>query len=545
MDYCFFRRNLICFFALFLSAGFSAASVENVLCSEHFFFDGLKFNELYMDKVAYAPGDNASINYKLENAFGSPLVEGGVKFLLTYQGPGMVNRLEDGDITNEFFALRDLNLEAGGKYNGVFVWKVPENVKPGMYTLRAFFIVKDKVNIAGLTFMPIVSASSTSFEIDGADKGFFMFDRNKTYFNGKNYLFRAPIPALSPSEKVNIKAFLNNPNKDDVTVSYELYSWDDLETKYAEYDKSETVSDSKELSYDIAGLPSGVYSAKLTASGIGLKSILKVRFYVSGDKGRFAWLGLDRFPLTEKDNSSISFCYFNSASVPGDATKKYAARLELTVSDESGNALLREEYRTENLTALLAGGIVSFLPPRQMTKLKIRGRIYDDKENLADDLEIVYDYSKFQNANRIFELSAPEKAADSLTYDVKYADEYADPLDGSLVVYLSGPDGRVLKLNEAIFSGKYSGVFSLADLPIGVYSLKAVENIKSLKSEKIVHITKTGEQTQTTVAEVTETTPPEASADPGAGNFLWVPILGALVLLIITLVVVKISKNKK
>jgi cytochrome c oxidase assembly protein Cox11 len=75
MDRCFFRiRYLLTFFVLFLSAGFSAASVENVLCSEHFFFDGLKFEQFYADRVSYAPGDNMTVKYEIMNAHGSPLV---------------------------------------------------------------------------------------------------------------------------------------------------------------------------------------------------------------------------------------------------------------------------------------------------------------------------------------------------------------------------------------------------------------------------------------------------------------------------------------
>jgi len=102
-------------------------------------------------------------------------------------------------------------------------------------------------------------------------------------------MFRAPIPMADPDSQITIKTRLLNPGKKDVSVTYELYKWDDLDAKLDQYSQYKTVSDTEDLTYQLPSLPVGVYSARITASSGDMKSILKVRFYLKGALGRFIW----------------------------------------------------------------------------------------------------------------------------------------------------------------------------------------------------------------------------------------------------------------
>lgn len=505
------KKNLITisFLCVLCSIGTSFAAVEDVSCNESYQFDGLKYAEFYPDRAGYSQNDTVKLTYTLKNEFGSPLVAGDVKLLVLYRGPNDVDRIEDDDIIDDLIAQKDVSIAEGDKYTGTFEWKIPEKAKPGVYSVNAYFPVKKKFNIAGLTFYTAVPAKTTTFEVIGDAYEQILFDKNATKFNGNRYMFRAPIPMVDPNSQITIKAKLLNPGKN-VLVTYELFKWDDMETKLDSYSKTETVSDTKDLDYTISNLPVGVYSARMTASSGDMKSILKVRFYLKGALGRFIWVGLGDFPLMNGDETKVGFCLSNSAVDPGDASVRFNVTGTITVLDESGNKMLEERY-TAPLTAAISGKRINFSAGKQLTKATVKADMYDDLGNLMDSVEILYDYTKFLNIEKKFSLSAPDTAKDTLKYSVSYTDKYQDALNGEAVVYLISPDGIVASLNEDKFSGKLDSEFSISGLPDGAYKLKAVEPNERLSEEKTVTINSEEPKVTTTQAEAPVTS---AAAEP-------------------------------
>jgi len=385
------------FFLLLANAVFAA--VEDAPCNESYVFDGLKYTEFYPEKISYSQNDTVRFTYRMANEFGSPLVAGDVKVLVMYRGPYNVDRTEDDDIIDDYVAQKDVSIAEGDTYTGTFEWKIPEKAKPGVYAVNLYFPVKNKFNIAGLTFYTAVPGKTTTFGVTGDSYEQILLDKNATTFNGRSYMFRAPIPMADPDSQITIKTRLLNPGKKDVSVTYELYKWDDLDAKLDQYSQYKTVSDTEDLTYQLPSLPVGVYSARITASSGDMKSILKVRFYLKGALGRFIWAGLGDFPLMEGDKSSIGFCLSNSAVDPGDLSVRFNVSGTVTLLDESGNKLLEEKY-TAPLTADITGKKISYTAGKNLTKATLKADMYDDRGNLMDAVEIPYDYTKFLNIEK-------------------------------------------------------------------------------------------------------------------------------------------------
>ncbi|MFZ2456462.1 MAG: hypothetical protein WAX07_08295 [Candidatus Altiarchaeia archaeon] len=532
--------SLLCFLCF---GGSAFAVVEDVSCGENYMFDGLKFKDFYPEKVTYFQNDTVKLTYTIANEFGSPLVAGDVKVLVLYRAPYDVDRIEDDDVLDDYIVKKDVSLQSGDKYTGSFEWAIPSRAKPGVYSVNAYFPVKKKFNIAGLTFYTAVPGATTTFEVKGDTYEQILIDKNSTTFNGKRYMFRAPIPMVDANAQISITAKLLNSGKKDVNVVYELYKWDDIEARLDSYTKTETASDTKELNYALSNLPVGVYVARITASSGDMKSILKVRFYYKGALGRFIWLGLGSFPLMNGDASKVGFCLSNSAVDPGDSSVKFNVSGTITVLDESGNKILEEKY-TAPLTAAISGKRINFTAGKQLTRATVKADMYDDKGNLMDEVEILYDYAKFLNIEKKFSLSAPETVKDTLAYSVSYADKYKDALSGEAVVYLISPDGKVASLNQDKITGELNGAFDLAGMADGEYTLKAVEPIEHLSDQKTITISSVEEpQVTTTLTEEPTTTLAEPAPEPKTDNTLMI-VAVVVIVLAVALFAVKGMKKK-
>ncbi len=541
-----FSIATVTFLVLCLSCA-ALAVVEDVPCSENYNFDGLKFTDFHPEKVAYSQNDTVKVTYTISNEFGSPLVQGDVKVLVMYRGTTDIDRIEDDDIIDDVIVQKDVNLQAGDKYTGSFEWKIPLQAKPGVYAINAYFPVQKKFNIAGLTFMTSVPAATTIFQVNGDTYEQILLDKNATSFNGNKYLFRSPIPAADSNAPISIKTTLLNPDKKDVVVTYELFQWDDINTKLDSYSKTETVSDTKDLQYTLNNLPVGVYVARITASSGDMQSILKVRFYIKGALGRFIWAGLGNFPLMNGDTSKVGFCLSNSAADPGDTSVQFNVSGTITVLDESGNTILEEKY-TAPLTAAIVGKRINFTAGKQLTKATVKADMYDSNGTLMDSVEMVYDYGKFLNIEKKFALTAPDTAKDSLAYSVTYTDKYQDPLSGDTVVYMISPDGKVAALKQDTINGNLNGVFSLTGMADGVYTLKAVENNEHLTDSKTVTINSSTQEQQVTTTttlaqEPTTTTLVAPAAENKSDNTLL--IIAAVVIVLVAVFFVYKGKTKK
>lgn len=517
------------------------SEVEETPCTQHYRYNGLDFLELYPENVVYASGEVVKFNYKAVNDFQSPLVEGSVKVIIMYQGLENAAREDDGDIVDDFVAKDDLSLQEGDDYSGTFTWNIPEKAKPGFYYVNVYFLVDDRFNVAGITSMTSVPGRRTSFEVSGEDANVHMLDKGGTMVNGKKYGFRSLLPGFDPETPVEVRTRLLNPGGSTVDIVYELFSWDDTSSPLGQYSRSETASGTKDLVYSLPAMPEGVYVARITASSGDWKSILKIRFFVEGSVGRFIWLGLDEFPLDEGESAVVAFCLSNSAVEPGTTDISFPVKVRLALSDAGGNRVFEETGSLQNVTADIRGGKTVYTSPAQVTWLKLEAQLFDSDDQLVDEAEIVYDYTKFMSIIESLKISAEING--DIEYLVEYVDEYGDPLSGSVVVYLSGPSGEVISLEETDIVGDLSGSFPLEGLSRGEYKIKVVEKQKSVSDEKslIVESEKSPDTMVSTTASPPATTlmAQEEKADPP-----WVLLVIVVVVLLVIGVLI-ISKRRK
>jgi len=64
-----------------------------------------------------------------------------------------------------------------------------------------------------LTFYTAVPGKTTTFGVTGDSYEQILLDKNATTFNGRSYMFRAPIPMADPDSQITIKTRLLNPGK--------------------------------------------------------------------------------------------------------------------------------------------------------------------------------------------------------------------------------------------------------------------------------------------------------------------------------------------
>ena len=219
------------------------------------------------------------------------------------------------------------------------------------------------------------------------------FNKNDVTVNDNTYKFRANNGVFELP--LTVKAKLSNIGPDaNVDVVYDLYSWDDSSTTNLLNERKESFSlsqnDSHTLTYEIPDSKNQVYQLSITAfSDDGRKAVLKLRFPMDTQKGRFIFLGIDKFPIKTNDLEQIMWCYSNSAY------SLYQGRQTLEVQDAKGNVVKSFDYRNVNISGPVDGASTQFSSNQSMNYVKIVGKIYDSNNTLQQQVQVVYDAAKF------------------------------------------------------------------------------------------------------------------------------------------------------
>ncbi|MBN2251085.1 MAG: hypothetical protein JW724_03305, partial [Candidatus Altiarchaeota archaeon] len=214
----------------------------------------------------------------------------------------------------------------------------------------------------------------------------------------------------------------------------------------------------------------------------------------------------------------------------------------VSLVDGEGNVLLEDDF-TGPVTAAIDSRSVGFVSPGDYTKLALKAVLHDDAGNLMDEVELLYDYTKFLNIERQFSITAPAKVSEAVAFEVRYVDVYGDSLSGDFVVYLTSPEGKVVRMEEGRVSGSFKGEFTLEGLPGGSYVLKAVEKEAHLSDEMTVDV----ENVEETIPTTTTTMPEPASEMPAEEEpeqgFPWMPVIAVLIVAIVVLFILT-RRNK-
>lgn len=464
---------------------------QSVDCFDYYKFGDNFFTYAVPEKESYTAGDNVTFFYTISNPMEIPITDTAIRVQVLYSGENL-DRLEGDDLIDEFFAIKNINLNPGDTYSGEFVWKIPEEIKSGTYLANFYLASEDKFNLAGLSFIPNVLGAGTKFDVSSSYENLLRFDRNATYVNDEQYKFRAFPPTFSPGDELTITTdLINEGNAKDVEVLYQVFRFDDLDPseEITAYSKSETVSlqDNSKLpiSFNLKNLETNAYHVKLTATTENYKSILILRLPVGGELGKFVFLGMNKFPITSGNTSGV-FCLTNVGGNPGDEEAQFKGNVKIELLDKDENILI-EGVDKVDIDGTVSGHMFNFDSEEFYSYAILNATLYNEN-GIHDQMVIIYDYSKFWNITRLFDvnmLTPTIKTGDNLRFLVSFKDEFGGSLEGDIFSYVSDSSGKIITtIEEKSFKG--SKEFKIpANFPSGEYELTVIEKKfeKSLSKE--------------------------------------------------------------
>ena len=523
-------------YLMFMGTSAFAAS-ESIDCFEYYKFQsGLEFNDLHAEKVSYAPGDDVRVFYNLLSHMDVPIVEGKVRVQVFYDGDDAREEMID-----EFFDAGDVSLYPDEKVPLYFKWTVPENAKAGKYTVKMYFVVGATFNLCGISMLPYgppgVPGEMTSFEVvnTGAESRIY-FDKDSTTLNDRKYTFGTFSPTFDAPATVSIKAKVVNEGalKKQVTLKMNIYEWDDLTDRPMvahTQEKKVLVAPgaSVDVAYEVPALVTGAYEVKFVATSASENAVLKMRFAVSGAKGGIGYLGIDKFPFEAGDEVTVFSCVSNTA----DYSSTFLGHGTVEIMDKNGRTVFTDTLEEMAIVADPMGVKWTFSPTESLNYLKLRMRLYDADNKVVNEAMLIYDYSKFRDVPKVFNVEAGKgryEQGDALSYIVSFKDERGKNLRGDVVAYIVAPDGKIIhRVKDVRIDGVFENSIKLHG-DEGTYKIVAREVNHDLFAETSVALA-AGDA---------------VAVDGGSGDSPnLMPIVLVVVLVAVVLGVVVMRKGKK
>jgi hypothetical protein len=543
------NKTLLYIFLIFSAQ--TAMGMEDTDCFKYYEFQkGLLFKDLITDKTSYVPGEEMTISCKLTSEMKAPIVQGSVRVQVFYNDPK-----EGEQIIDEFLATNDVYMMNGDTLDQRYAWSIPKNAKDGKYTIKTYFIVGDYFNLAGISVLPYgppgVPGELTTFSVNGTvTPSRIYLSKEATSVNGEPYEFAAPAK-IHENGSLNIKTRLINegPAKK-ANIKINIYEWADLvEKPLNQYAMEKTIDleadGSQDLDYSVSGLTPAAYEIRLTAESADEKSIMKLRLPVAGVKGRFIYLGLDRFPLAKDVPATIFACYSQSA----DLSTSFNGSIKIEVLDEQGNLLYNvDSGPIEILSTPPQGKNTSFTAGKDLKKITLKASMYDENNTLQDVVSMDYDYSKFASVQGNLSVSTEKKAyalGEDVTYAVLFSDSAGSPLSGKFLAYFTDEKDKVIGIAaEKQTNGTYADKF-IAPNTEGIYKISVRELTKDVRAEALIEV-KAASSTEptTTVYDSPTTTIAELqqqSEEPAGPNYLAIGAAAAVIIMVL----VMIGRRKK
>lgn len=474
----------------------SASAFEIANCFEdeggyYNFQNGVIFENFHTERATYKPAQEVEIDYAIKSNQKAPIVDAFTRVQILYMDP-----IQGEQIVDEFFPnnKEKLYLRFGDFLDREIRWKVPEGAKSGEYTAKIYLLSGKYFNLAGLSFIPYgppgVPGEQTKFQI--VNKGIesrIYFDKGNTWLNDEKYEFSTFAPVLESSDSLKVRTTLiNEGSPKTADVNFEVYGWDDVAgqpilSKVQQILLGE--NGKQEIEFDLPNLGPGAYEIKFTATYREEKSILKIRFGISGEKARLIYAGINDFPLFKGKDYTLFICTSNSA----DRILFANASFEIKLLDENNNEIFREKSEILGISPQPTALHANFLANKFIRKGKLLAFVKDDKGNVIDSAELLYDYSKFPHRNAELSITTEKNTfgkGEEISYKVALQDNTI-PLEGKILVELRTGDGKTIYAKTFQIDGTFNGKID-ADIGQGDYKLIARELTNDLYSEKGIGI---------------------------------------------------------
>jgi hypothetical protein len=373
---------------------------ELVSCFDYYTFGDVKV-DLNADFQTYKAGETVLITGTVKNTNTFPVVGLDIKARLVKDIPEADPMTSEILILDEFDVVDNATLAPGEEYTVSYPHGLPRNAPSGQYQIYFYAVEQDRFNLSGLSFTNNITASQLSFEVAGEQADHVYLDQTQIKVGGNEYNVMSPDIQIEADVEIPVTIPLYNPHETPVqmTVTYDLYSWDSINPNNKVDTKIEqvTVAPKSEylLKYTVSKGDLPMYYLSITAepteqvedvSVYREKTISNIRFEVLGkSKPYINFVGIDSYPLRGGEATFVT-CFQNLGTEEDTSITK----IETVLYDQNKRELSRTEYEG-NLSPDILGLAGKFKPQKNITQFMLVSKMYNAKGDVIDTIEQKYE----------------------------------------------------------------------------------------------------------------------------------------------------------
>ena len=373
---------------------------EPASCFDYYTFGSIAVN-LNTNISKYNPGDVVILRGEIKNNNKHPITNLTVRARLVKDIPNPVYLRSEIITLGDFDIAKDITLDAGKSFAVNYSHLLPLNAPKGEYKILFYAYNSDRFNQSGLSFTNDITASSLGFEVDSNNPQQIYLDQTKITLNDQVHNVMAFMTNHEKYKVINISIPLVNPSNvaEDMTVTYNLYKWDELLEKNKVDTKTEKVTVSAkgkvQLTYAVDKTDVSVYFLNITADNTNLKKDKSVydiktesniRFTVSGlDYPRINSFGVNTYPIKANQENTLFTCYHNGAS----QNTLNPVNINTVLYDENNKVVAQTEYAGKingNISAI----VKKFTLKKDLVNFKTVTTLTDNDGKVIDTIENSY-----------------------------------------------------------------------------------------------------------------------------------------------------------
>lgn len=430
--------------------GGAGDETTGVIYSDHYKFGSVKI-DLSTQRNNYKGGERLVVNGILRNTNSYPVLDGGVHVQIFRRNDSYKTKAGN-DLIVEFFAEKDITLNANSNKKISFNWDIPEKITAGRYLVAMDYVVDETFYLSGSPILEGVYGGISYFQIDGGIGDEIIFNKENIFVNNNKVYSRDFVPEINKGDDVFIQYQLNNlsSSSQNITVLEKLYNWDGLKEENLITTNTENIElnaqENKERTINFSDLSPGTYLLKVsTESEQKVPAVLNIRFTVKGEPvpARINFQMLQNFPIKGGVPNTI-FSSFHSVFY-GAAE---GHRVNLTLQDDRGNTISEANYSGDiqpGVTAILE----EFNPNRDYNKVLLKTTVYDKNDNIVNEVSTEYSPEKFANMPSV--LSTAVRNNELI---IALTDVFGNAVDSEYAIEIRDKEGK-----NIFFEPSQSGEF--------------------------------------------------------------------------------------
>ncbi len=376
-------------------------SGEIASCFDYYTFGNVDIN-LSTDFSSYENNRPALIRGTITNKNTYPLVGLDIKARLVKDIPSPDYFRSDIIVLDEFDIVDNITLDANAELDVSSSLLLPLNTPSGEYQLFLYAVEQDRFNMSGLSFTNDIVASKLSFTVSGTRPDHVYLDQTQITVGDQPHNVMAFMTQHKPNTQVPVKIPLYNPDSENVemTVTYNLYSWDSANPSNRLETKTEQVivpaNEEVLLTYIVENTSLPVYYLSIQAeptvktkneSVFKQKTVSNIRFAIDElSKPRLNFVGVNSYPLKKNTEATLVTCFHNTSN----SIDLNNTRIETIVYDQDNKEISRIEYLGK-IVPDISAVIQKFTPTKDIVSFNVVSKMYDKNNQLIDSVDKKYD----------------------------------------------------------------------------------------------------------------------------------------------------------